>query len=278
MRPNGERVSASRHEAPSGGSTVIDMSRAAVGSCCRKASAREDRPRPSRGRLAPAVLPPRDADLGDDHAREEGPEDPQTHGLRPYHWTFPDRALAPAGGGRTSGSSNTQLEPMRGQRLVWQSVDGETVDGSVAGDRVRAVRARPAARARRFGRGRRQGRIACGSIRPRSRSRGTCCDTTRRRSCGAFSISRALALAARRTRGGRRPRSTRLTVVLSSFHSTTQPEGSSRRSCAASPAPGRRCGSTRPGRTATATRSQSSSTRSTCRRRRARTAASSRCT
>src|SRR4029079_4417561 len=31
MRPNGERVSASRYEAPSGGSTVIDMSRAAVG-------------------------------------------------------------------------------------------------------------------------------------------------------------------------------------------------------------------------------------------------------
>jgi bacterioferritin-associated ferredoxin len=127
MRPNGERVSASRHEAPSGGSTVIDMSRAAVADVLPEGIglAKIVLDRTEVGSLRPYFHLATPTSVTTTHEKK-GPKDPRRHGLRPYHWTFPI--------GRSHRPEevyfwfvNTQLEPMRGQHLVWQSVDGETV-------------------------------------------------------------------------------------------------------------------------------------------------------
>jgi hypothetical protein len=143
MRPNGERVSASRHEAPSGGSTVIDMSRAAVGQLLPEGvGLAKDRARPSRGRLAPAVLPPRDADLGNDHAREEGPQGPAPARTAALPLDLPDRALAPAGGGLLLVRQHPARADAR-PALGLAERGRRNGRSSAAGDRVRAVRARP---------------------------------------------------------------------------------------------------------------------------------------
>jgi len=127
MRPNGERVSASRYEAPSGGSTVIDMSRAAVGELLPEGVGLAKLVLDSAevGSLRPYFHLATPTSVTTTHEKK-GPKDPRRHGLRGYHWTFPI--------GRSHRPEeiyfwfvNTQLEPMRGQHLVWQSVDGETV-------------------------------------------------------------------------------------------------------------------------------------------------------
>ena len=152
-RPDAAERRACLRFAPRGAERRVNRDRHVAGSGrrvpARRRRAREDRARPRRGRLAPAVLPPRDADLGDDHAREEGPQGPAPARTAALPLDLPDRALAPAGGGlllvrQHPARADARAAPglaERGRR------NGR---GSAADDRVRAVRARSAARARRF--------------------------------------------------------------------------------------------------------------------------------
>jgi bacterioferritin-associated ferredoxin len=127
LLPDAERVGAWREEAPSGRSAVIDLSREQVGSLLPDGLglAKIVLDRPDVGSLRPYFHLQTPTSVTTTHEKK-GPKNPGRHGPRTYHWLFPI--------GRPAGPEevyfhfvNTQLEPMRDQRLLWQSVDGEAV-------------------------------------------------------------------------------------------------------------------------------------------------------
>ena len=128
MRPNAERVAAWRHEVQRGTSAVVDLSREAVGDLLPEGVglAKIVLDRAEVGSLRPYFHLSTPTSVTTTHEKK-GPKDPRRRGDRHYHWTFPI--------GRSHGPGeayfhfvNTQLEPMTGQRLVWQSVDGDSVE------------------------------------------------------------------------------------------------------------------------------------------------------
>jgi bacterioferritin-associated ferredoxin len=127
MLPNAERVGAWREEAASGQSAVIDLSRADVGDLLPDGIglAKIVLDRAEVGSLRPYFHLQTPTSVTTTHEKK-GPKNPSRHGPRSYHWIFPV--------GRSARPEeiyfhfvNTQLEPMRDQRLLWQSVDGEKV-------------------------------------------------------------------------------------------------------------------------------------------------------
>ena len=127
MLPRAERVAAWREEAASGQSAVIDLSRERVGDLLPEGIglAKIVLDRADVGSLRPYFHLRTPTSVTTTHEKK-GPKNPSRHGPRSYHWLFPV--------GRSSRPEevyfhfvNTQFEPMRDQRLVWQSVDGETV-------------------------------------------------------------------------------------------------------------------------------------------------------
>jgi bacterioferritin-associated ferredoxin len=131
MRTNAERVAAWRHETPSGASSVIDLSRGAIGEILPDGIglAKLVLDRAEVGSLRPYFQLSTPTSVTSTHEKK-GPKDPRRRGDRSYHWIFPI--------GRSRRAEevyfhfvNTQLEPMTGQRLVWQSTDGETVSAEL---------------------------------------------------------------------------------------------------------------------------------------------------
>lgn len=127
MLPNAERVGAWREEAASGRSAVIDLSREEVGDLLPDGIglAKIVLDRAEVGSLRPYFHLQTPTSVTTTHEKK-GPKNPSRHGPRSYHWIFPV--------GRSARPEeiyfhfvNTQLEPMRDQRLLWQSVDGEKV-------------------------------------------------------------------------------------------------------------------------------------------------------
>ena len=125
MRPSAERVAAWRYEVPRGTSAVVDLSREAIGDLLPEGVglAKLVLDRAEVGSLRPYFHLSTPTSVTSTHEKK-GPQDPRRRGDRHYHWTFP------IGRSRHPEEAyfhfvNTQLEPMRGQRLVWQSVDGE---------------------------------------------------------------------------------------------------------------------------------------------------------
>jgi bacterioferritin-associated ferredoxin len=127
LLPDAERVGAWREEAASGRSAVIDLSRARIGHLLLDGLglAKIVLDRPDVGSLRPYFHLRTPTSVTTTHEKK-GPKNPSRHGPRTYHWLFPI--------GRSTGPEevyfhfvNTQLEPMRNQRLLWQSVDGESV-------------------------------------------------------------------------------------------------------------------------------------------------------
>ena len=125
LLPSAERVGAWREEAASGRSTVIDLSRERVGDLLAEGLglAKIVLDRPDVGSLRPYFHLRTPTSVTTTHEKK-GPKNPSRYGARSYHWLFPI--------GRSRGPEevyfhfvNTQLEPMRDQRLLWQSVDGE---------------------------------------------------------------------------------------------------------------------------------------------------------
>jgi bacterioferritin-associated ferredoxin len=126
LLPNAERVGAWREEAASGQSAVIDLSRGRIGHLLSDGLglAKIVLDRPDVGSLRPYFHLRTPTSVTTTHEKK-GPKNPDRHGPRSYHWLFPI--------GRSTGPEeiyfhfvNTQLEPMRNQRLLWQSVDGES--------------------------------------------------------------------------------------------------------------------------------------------------------
>jgi bacterioferritin-associated ferredoxin len=126
LLPSAERVGAWNEEAPSGRSAVIDLSRGQVGHLLPEGLglAKIVLDRPDIGSLRPYFHLRTPTSVTTTHEKK-GPKSPSRHGARSYHWIFPI--------GRSTGSEevyfhfvNTQLEPMRDQRLLWQSIDGES--------------------------------------------------------------------------------------------------------------------------------------------------------
>jgi bacterioferritin-associated ferredoxin len=127
MLPTAERVGAWREEAPSGGSAVIDLSRDRIGELLPGGLglAKIVLDRAEVGSLRPYFHLQTPTSVTTTHEKK-GPKNPSRHGPRSYHWIFPiGRAARPEE--VYFHFVNTQLEPMRDQRLLWQSVDGETV-------------------------------------------------------------------------------------------------------------------------------------------------------
>ena len=127
MLPSAERVAAWRYEVPRSFSAVIDLSREAVESRLPDGLglAKLVLDTAQVGSLRPYFQLSTPTSVTSTHEKK-GPKDPRRHGPRPYHWIFP------IGRSRRSEQAffffvNTQLDPMTGQRLVWQGVDGETV-------------------------------------------------------------------------------------------------------------------------------------------------------
>lgn len=127
LLPDAQRVGAWREEAPSGRSAVIDLSRGQVGHLLPDGLglAKIVLDRPDVGSLRPYFHLQTPTSVTTTHEKK-GPKNPGRHGPRSYHWLFPI--------GRSAGPEevyfhfvNTQLEPMCDQRLLWQSVDGESV-------------------------------------------------------------------------------------------------------------------------------------------------------
>jgi len=128
MLPTGERVGAWREQAATGASAVIDLSREQVGGLLPGGLglAKIVLDRAVVGSLRPYFHLQTPTSVTTTHEKK-GPKNPSRHGPRSYHWIFPV--------GRSAQPEevyfhfvNTQLEPMRGQRLVWQSVDGESAE------------------------------------------------------------------------------------------------------------------------------------------------------
>ena len=126
LLPDAQRVGAWREEAPSGRSTMVDLSRARVGGLLPDGLglAKIVLDRPDVGSLRPYFHLQTPTSATTTHEKK-GPKNPGRHGPRSYHWLFPI--------GRSAGPEevyfhlvNTQLEPMRDQSLLWQSVDGES--------------------------------------------------------------------------------------------------------------------------------------------------------
>lgn len=126
MLPGAERVAAWRYELPRSCSAVIDLSRDAVaplltgGIGIAKLVLDEAE---VVGSLRPYFQFSTPTSVTSTHEKK-GPKDPRRHGPRPYHWIFPI--------GRTRRPErayfffvNTQLDPMSGQRLIWQSIGGD---------------------------------------------------------------------------------------------------------------------------------------------------------
>jgi bacterioferritin-associated ferredoxin len=128
MLTNGERVAAWQHAVQRGFSTVIDLSRGAVGALLPDGVgvAKLVLDRAEVGSLRPYFHLSTPTSVTTTHEKK-GPKDPRRQTSRRYHWVFPI--------GRSRRPEevyfvfvHTQLEPMTAQRLVWQSVDGETTE------------------------------------------------------------------------------------------------------------------------------------------------------
>jgi bacterioferritin-associated ferredoxin len=127
MRRSAERVAAWRHEVLPGSSTLVDLSRAAVGPLLDDGVGlvKLVLDQADVGSLRPYFHLATPTSVTTTHEKK-GPKDPRRQGPRGYHWTFPI--------GRSRRNEevyfhfvHTQLEAMRDQRLVWQSADGESV-------------------------------------------------------------------------------------------------------------------------------------------------------
>jgi len=125
--PTAERVAAWRYDVAHSCSTVIDLSRTAVGSLLPGGLgvAKLVLDTAEVGSLRPYFQLSTPTSVTSTHEKK-GPKDPRRHGPRSYHWIFP------IGRSRRPEEAyfffvNTQLEPMRRQQLVWQSVEGERV-------------------------------------------------------------------------------------------------------------------------------------------------------
>jgi bacterioferritin-associated ferredoxin len=128
MRTNGERVAAWRYETASGTSSVIDLSRGAIGEMLPEGVglAKLVLDRAEVGSLRPYFHLSTPTSVTTTHEKK-GPKDPRKQSGRSYHWIFPiARSRRPEE--VYFHFVNTQLEPMTGQRLVWQSADGEIAD------------------------------------------------------------------------------------------------------------------------------------------------------
>jgi bacterioferritin-associated ferredoxin len=128
MLPSAERVAAWQLQVQRGFSTVIDLSREAVGSLLPEGVgvAKLVLDRAEVGSLRPYFHLETPTSLTTTHEKK-GPKDPSRHINRNYHWIFP------IGRSRRPEEAyfvfvHTQLEPMTEQQLVWQSIDGETVE------------------------------------------------------------------------------------------------------------------------------------------------------
>jgi bacterioferritin-associated ferredoxin len=131
MLPSAERVAAWRHDVARSCSAVIDLSRAAVASLLPEGVgvAKLVLDTAEVGSLRPYFQLSTPTSVTSTHEKK-GPKDPRRRGPRSYHWIFP------VGRSRRPEEAyfffvNTQLEPMTGQRLVWQSSDGESVTVSL---------------------------------------------------------------------------------------------------------------------------------------------------
>jgi bacterioferritin-associated ferredoxin len=125
--PSAERVAAWQHEVQRGSSTVIDLSREAVGSLLPEGVgvAKLVLDSAEVGSVRPYFHLSTPTSVTTTHEKK-GPQDPSRRINRNYHWVFPI--------GRSRRPEevyfvfvHTQTEPMAGQQLVWQSVDGDTV-------------------------------------------------------------------------------------------------------------------------------------------------------
>jgi bacterioferritin-associated ferredoxin len=128
MQPNAARVGAWQHHVHAGTSTVIDLSRAGHGGLLPDGVgvAKLVLDRVEVGSLRPYFHFETPTSVTTTHEKK-GPKDPRRQRPRRYHWVFPIGAT-----GRPEEAYfvfvHTQLEPMREQRLIWQAVDGETVE------------------------------------------------------------------------------------------------------------------------------------------------------
>src|SRR5205807_2195703 len=123
--PSAERVAAWRYDVAPSCSAVIDLSRKTTGSMLPGGVgvAKLVLDTAEVGSLRPYFQLATPTSVTSTHEKK-GPKDPRRHGPRSYHWIFPVGRS-----GRPEEAYfffvNTQLDPMRDQQLVWQSVDGE---------------------------------------------------------------------------------------------------------------------------------------------------------
>jgi hypothetical protein len=128
MQTTAERVATWHREVSSGSSSVLELSRAEIGSTLPQGVGivKLVLDTVEVGSLRPYFHFSTPTSVTSTHEKK-GAKDPSRVGGRRYHWLFPI--------GRSSAPEeaylflvNTQLETMTGQRLVWQSVGGERVD------------------------------------------------------------------------------------------------------------------------------------------------------
>jgi bacterioferritin-associated ferredoxin len=126
LLPNAERVGAWRYEVAPSCSAVIELSHSTAGHLLPDGIglAKLVLDTAEVGSLRPYFQLETPTSVTSTHEKK-GPKNPSRHGPRSYHWIFPIGRARPEEA--YFFFVNTQLEPMRDQRLVWQSADGEAV-------------------------------------------------------------------------------------------------------------------------------------------------------
>jgi hypothetical protein len=128
MQTSAERVSTWHREVQSGASSVLELSRAEIGSVLPAGVGivKLVLDTVEVGSLRPYFHFETPTSVTSTHEKK-GAKDPSRVSGRRYHWLFPiGRSRAPEEAYLFL--VNTQLETMTGQRLVWQSADGESVE------------------------------------------------------------------------------------------------------------------------------------------------------
>jgi bacterioferritin-associated ferredoxin len=125
LRLDGERVDASNHVVPDGHSAILDYSREAVGALLPDGAGvvKLILDVDEVGSLRPYFHFQTPTCVTSTHEKK-GPIDPQRRKERGYHWIFPI-GRSPVHEEAYFFATNTQTQPMEGQRLVFKTDEGE---------------------------------------------------------------------------------------------------------------------------------------------------------